>query len=150
MTSNSQTVLQDLIQKRNDALENSKAWKNEAARVDAQIAEIINPEDILRNAGKLTDGGSTTVEMNGGKFNIAADKTVKWNSDILRVVASKMPWNIVSTLFKITFEMSETKYKSLKESAAVGMIDADLLKHIDEARTVSVGEPKIKSAEIIS
>jgi len=142
--SNSKTVVRQLIVARETALKNSKGWKEEAAKIDAQISEIISPEAILREAGKLEDGGSKTVEIDGGKFNIGADKKIKWDSAMLQAVAAKMDWETVSNLFKIKFEMPEAKYK-----AALGLLPADVVTQINEARTVEVGEAKIKKVELL-
>lgn len=148
--SNAQTAVQQLVTKRNEALMHAKAWKEEADRMTSQLAEIIGPEELLSNAGKLKDGGSTTVELHGAKFNVEAEKKVKWDSGKLQTIASKMAWPVVSAIFKIKFEIAETKYKDLVTNAGAGMFDPAILSAINDARTVEVGEAKIKSAELMS
>ena len=146
--SNATPVVRNLIAERQQATANSKAWKEVADAKTGALAEIIGPEQILTDAGKMQDGGSTTIELHGGKFNVEAEKKVKWDSAKLQAVASKMPWPMVEAIFKIKFEISETKYKDLVANAKAGMFDPKILEAINGARTVEIGEAKIKSAEL--
>lgn len=148
--SNAQTKIEYLVKARTEALMHAKAWKEEADRMTGQLAEIIGPEELLSNAGKLKDGGSTTVELHGAKFNVEAEKKVKWDSGKLQTIASKMAWPVVDAIFKIKFEIAETKYKDLVTNAGAGMFDPEVLKAINDARTVEIGEAKIKSAELVN
>lgn len=146
---NAATVVHQLINAKSKAKENENGWKAEGKRIDGELAEIIKPEDQLRAAGKLKDGGSKTVEEYGCKFTLEASKDVKWDSAKLQAVAAQLPWAQVEHIFKIKFEISETVYKQLKASVAAGMFSAELMKQIDEARTFTVGEAKITKAEIL-
>lgn len=148
--SNIEPVIKDLVQRRTKALENSTLWKAEAARIDAQISEIINPEKILTDANKMKSGGSLTTELHGAKFVVEASKTVSWDSDKLQNVAAKLSWNVVKAIFKIKFEVAEAKFKDLAVNAQAGMFDQETFNAIRDARTVKIGEPKIKSAEIVN
>lgn len=148
--SNAEPVVKNLIIERDKALANSKAWKEEAGKKDLALAEIIGPEQIIQNAGKDKDGGSTTVELFGAKFNVEAEKKVKWDSAKLQALAATMPWPMVNAIFKIKFEIAEAKYKDLVTNAGAGMFDPAILKAINDARTVEIGEAKIKSAELVN
>lgn len=147
--SNSANAIQQLIIAKEKAKENEIAWKAEGKRIDAQLAEIIKPEEYLEQAGKMATGGSTTVIKDGAKFSLEASKEIKWDSKKLQSLAANMPWNVVSTLFKITFSVPEALYKQLPAMVHAGSFPEELLKEIDVARTVSIGEAKIKTAEIV-
>jgi len=148
--SNTEPVIRKLIQDRAIAKSNELGWKAAGAKYLEQIAEIINPAQIAKEAGKDKDGGSKTVEMHGAKFSIEAEKKVSWDSAQLQAVAATLPWKVVAAIFKIKFEISEAKYKSLVENADAGMFDPEVLEKIKAARTVEIGEAKIKTAELIN
>lgn len=141
--------LKELISKRQFAELNSKEWAKTLKAVDAEIATLINAENILREAGKLENGGSKTIELDGCKINIEAAKKIKWDSKILQAVARTMDWKMAEVIFKIKFEISETKYNDMVANTQGGMFDESLLAKINDARTVEIGEPQVKSAEFI-
>ena len=143
--SNSDAVIQDLLEKKAQAKTNIKAWKIVEKDIDASIADIINPEAILREADKLEDGGSKSIEMHGAKFSVEAKKTVKWDSAKLQAVAAQMDWPTVSALFDITFKMKEKTFE-----ASQGLMDPSVMNQIKDARAVTIGEPSIKKAELIT
>jgi hypothetical protein len=148
--SNAETLVKQLIEARDKAIQNSKAWGAEAKRIDGQLAEVINPEDLVKQAGKDQTGGATTVELYGAKFTVEAEKKVKWDSTKLQKVASRLTWPVVLAIFKIKFEIAEAKHKDLTVNAGAGMFDPEILKAINDARTVEIGEAKIKSAELVN
>lgn len=147
--SNSQQVVRQLIIDRDQAKANQEGWKDQFDKITDQLAEVVKPEGHLKAAGKLETGGSTTVEDSGGKFTFEAAKSVKWDSDKLQNIAAGLKWNMVISLFKIKFEMTETQYKNLVSNVQAGVIDQSILDAVNDARTVNIGEAKIKSAELI-
>jgi len=148
--SNAAPIVKELIEGRAAAKTNETAWKAHVAKLTEQLAEIIGPEAILRAAEKLESGGATTTEMHGGKFTVEAEKKVSWDSKKLQDIAATLPWKQVLAIFKIKFEISETVYKSLVTNAEAGIFDIKILEKIKEARTVEIGQPKIKSAELVN
>lgn len=146
--SNAATVVRQLITDRTKAKENESGWKAERTRIDGAIAEIIQPEEVLKLHGKMENGGSKTVIMDGGKFTLKAEKTVKWDSDKLQNLAATLPWATVAALFKIKFEVTEAKYADIKTNTEAGLLDPSILAAINAARTVTIGEAKIESAEL--
>jgi len=145
---NLQAVVKGLIEARESAKSHEKGWKEEQKRIDSELASIIEPAEIAKAAGKDKTGGSKTVEMYGGKFTVDVEKKVSWDSAKLQAVAASLPWEMVEAIFKIKFEISETKYKDLVENSKGGMFDPEVLKKINDARTVEIGEAKIKAVEI--
>ena len=149
MKSNAATVVHQLVTQKNEAKINADGWKAEGKRIDAELARIISPETHLIAAGKMVAGGSTTIEEHGVKFVVEAKKEVKWDSAKLQNIAARMPWEMVESIFKIAFEITETSYKNCLNNTKSGMLDAQIMALIDDARTVQIGEAKIKTAEII-
>ena len=147
--SNIATVLRQLVLERSEAKKNAAGWKAEFDRITEQMSQMLNPEYHLTNAGKMQSGGSTTIEENDVKFVVEAKKEVKWDSAKLQNIAARMPWEMVESIFKIAFEITETSYKNCLNNTKSGMLDAQIMALIDDARTVQIGEAKIKTAEII-
>ena len=146
--SNAATVVRQLITDRAKAKENESGWKSEGKRINDAISEIIKPEDVLESYGKMKNGGSKTVVIDGGKFTLKAEKGVKWDSDKLQNIASALTWAQCLALFKISFSITEATYAQLVLNAEAGLFDKKILDAINEARTVTIGEAKIESAEL--
>lgn len=144
---NSETAIRQLVLQRETLLSVIEQAKVDVKKTDAALSEIIRPEAVLLAAGK--EHGQTTLETDGVKITVKADKKVKWDSAKLMEIATKLPWEQVRNLFKITFEMPETKYGFLAENVKAGMQPAELLQDIDEARTVEIGEAKISAVELL-
>lgn len=146
MLSNSQTAVQDLV-KRLIANKASQAQlKVEEKFLSTQLCEIIKPEEIIKAKGK--EYGEVTAEVDGAKITVGSDKDVKWDSAKLMVIAGTIDWKQAVAMFKITFEMSETKYKALVDNVAAGIQPQELLDRVNEARTVKITEAKLKKAEL--
>lgn len=144
------SVVQQLVKEQAAAKVNSDAWKAEAARKNAELVQMLNPEAYVKAAGKNETGGSTTVTEHGAKFTMEMEKKVKWDSKKLQAIAAKLPWAQVEAVFKISFEVTEAVYKSLVTNANAGLFPKETLALIDDARTVEISEAKIKSAEIVT
>ena len=88
----------------------------------------------LDEAGK--EHGTATRTMEGG-YKIKADikQTVKWNSDVLQVIASDMDWEQIQHWFKISFSVPEAKFKA--------MPPGDLQKAVATARTTKLAPLKV-------
>ena len=149
MISNSDAALGVLLEDRAQAKQHSASWKKIEKALDVQISEIINPEGVLREAKKLENGGSKSIKQAGSKIEVEAKKEVKWDNTQLQNIASAMPWQSVVQLFKIDFEMKESVYKGIQDSVKAGLQDPDFLNKLNVARTVKIGEPKIKSIKLL-
>lgn len=79
--------------------------------------------------------GQHTFEDDGIKLTAEIRATVKWDSQRLEAIASKMPWHEAQRLFKVDFTVPEKNYQALR--------DEKLLDQLIEARTVKYSEPKI-------
>lgn len=147
--SNAGAVATNLIKERKAALEILEEAKADVKRIDGLLADIIKPEQILKAVNK-TSGETTHTDL-GCVFKVEASKTVKWDTALLQKLAQKCKtWEQVASIFKIKFEIPEAKYTFLKESIAAGTFTLFSLAELDAARTVEIGEAKIKSAEILS
>lgn len=148
--SNRENVIRQLASEMNTAKKNAAAWNAEYKRLNDELTIVIDPATYIKQAGKDKSGGAATFEIGGVKFNAEAEKKVKWDSKKLQNLAAKLDWKVVVSIFKITFEVSETSYKNVVTSVSAGLIPEAILEEINEARTVKIEEAKIKSAELIN
>lgn len=98
-------------------------------------------DELYHDAGKMHG----TVNLSAGEgFKVQSDisRTVKWDSEKLKAVAGTLPWDKVSKLFKITFEVPEKTY------TALAAIDPDLYEKIEEARQVRYGDMKLTVTKV--
>ena len=112
--------------------------KADVAAINDEISSriAISAKASLDQAGK--DAGTVNLELQDGvTAKCVATKTVKWDSKKLEAVARTMDWGRVQKLFTLKFGMSETVYKG------IDAVDPELRARIDEARTVTISEPKI-------
>lgn len=146
MTTNAKIALSGMVGQCIEKLALIARTKQEIESLHVQIAEIVQPAEKLKAAGK--EHGETSFEEDGAKFTVGADKKVKWDSAKLMAIAQTLPWQQAVSMFKITFEMQETKYKALVDNVQSGLVSQDLLDKINDARTVEIGEVKLKKAEL--
>jgi hypothetical protein len=98
-------------------------------------------DELYHDAGKMHG----TVNLAAGEgFKVQSDisRTVKWDSEKLKAVAGTLPWDKVSKLFKITFEVPEKTY------TALAAVDPDLYEKIEEARQVRYGDMKLTVTKV--
>jgi hypothetical protein len=117
--------------------------------INAQKAMIsaINAELLARYgsafAGQLQalgkNDGSLSDERDGVKLTYDVEKKVKWDNEKLKAIAATMDWATASRVFKIEFAVPESVYKAIP--------DVDLVKRLNEARTVTIKEPTITFAK---
>jgi hypothetical protein len=146
MLSNVHTAVKALVERRVKNQADQEVLKLDLKDIDTQICEIVKPEEIIKAKGK--EYGEVTTEDYGAKLTVGSDKKVKWDSDMLMAIAGTIPWQQAVAMFKISFEMSETKYKALVDNVAAGIQPQELLDRVNEARTVEITEAKLKKAEL--
>lgn len=116
---------------------------NETITAQKQMVEAINKELLHRFGGALFEKmeaankttGEISHEFDGIKLTLAVKPKVKWDNDALRSIASNLPIETVDKVFKIEFSVPERIYNALT--------DRDLVKVLNEARTVEIPEPKV-------
>ena len=82
--------------------------------------------------------GDITREVDGVKLTYSVKAKVKWDNDQLANIASSLPWEMTSKIFKIEFSVPERTFKA--------MTDQKLVDRLTDARTVEYSEPKISIA----
>jgi hypothetical protein len=122
------------------ALEEAKA---DLAEVTSAIKSrfAFAADELYHEAGKMHG----TVNLGTGEgFKVQADvsRTVKYDSEKLKSIAATLPWEKVSKLFKITFEVPEKTY------TALAAVDPDLYEKIEEARQVRYGDMKLTVTKV--
>lgn len=113
------------------------------ASITAQIAALqeelgfrLSPEAAQLFAAAGKDAGDVTFTTHGGlKFKASVSKTVKWDGEKLKAIAATMEWPAVQRLFKVDFAVPEATFKAI--------LDDDLRKKLEDARTTKLGDLKI-------
>lgn len=146
MNGNADMAVRQLVGEMNELKIKQGQLKKSYEEKRRAIEDIINPEDMLRRAGKLEDGGSKTETMYGCSLNVKAEKKVKWDSEQLQRVAETLEWKDVVLWFKIEFSITEKLFKELEKHAAFGNFDQGAFNKIKEARTVKIEQPKLVAA----
>lgn len=129
-------ALQATLQAAEEDIACCRAW---LARVQMEVDRRLwdSAKAAFDQSGK--DSGTMTLQVQGGVVaKVDISKTVKWDSAKLLEVSKSMDWNRVQSLFKIDFSVPENTYKAIKD------VDPELAAKLDEARTVKLGDPKIK------
>lgn len=107
-------------------------------KMDAIQAELRNRfEPVLREALAQQDKqyGQHTFDADGVKLTAEVKATVKWDSAALEKIASNLPWETVSRVFKIEFSVPEKNFKAINDQA--------LLDKLVDARTVKYSDAKV-------
>jgi hypothetical protein len=117
--------------------------KTALAEVEAVIADrqAALAADVLTKADKQF-GGSLTFSHNGVRYKAEVKKTIKWDSDKLREIASTLPWEQVQRLFDIEFSVTENTYKGIAAA------DPAMKARIDDARTVRLSPLDVKLIDL--
>lgn len=128
-----------LMQQRDELSAQMANLSKAVAAIDAEIASRYVPAfmDLLKQQGK--DAGSITFVRDGFKMKGEVRKSVKWDSAKLHQIAAGMDWPTVQRLFKIEFSVAEATYKAL--------LDDELRRKLDEARTVKLSAPSVSVIE---
>lgn len=124
------------------ATEISEAIAFQKATLDSINAELLGRYGErftaeLALAGKQE--GEVSREIDGVKMTFAIKPKVKWDGKKLEAIASTLPWNVVTKVFKIEFTVPEKTFKA--------MTDDGLLSKLNDARTVEYSEPKVVFAK---
>lgn len=123
------TILGNLKESEATIKERIKAVTDElASRVSNEAAALFQAQ------GKTS--GDVTFVVDGVKLKASVSKTVKWDSDKLKAIASAMPWEAAHRIFDIDFKVPEATFKAIP--------DPELVAKLEEARTVKYGEMTIK------
>jgi len=130
----------DLLAYRAEWGDHKKLASTAIANVDDVLDRRYHDEGAaaLKATGKLK--GTKTYTTSDG-FIAKADRTetVKWDGAKLAQTASKMDWPTVQKVFKITFSVTETVYK--------GIIDDELKRSLDNARTTEMKALRVTVSE---
>lgn len=111
-------------------------YATEAVTIKAQLAAIgaelnrrYGPDWQASFTAQNKQSGDITLEREGVKLKGTIGKKVAWDSPKLMAIASAMPWDEATRLFKIEFSMTETAFK--------GVPDGELRSKLMDARTVT-------------
>lgn len=131
-------TLRELLQEQvavNDLLATAKSC---VAAVQAEISGRLGQSGVNDLAAQGKTHGTVTLELQDKmRAKVVVDRKVKWDGSKLLAVAQTMPWDKAMSVFKLDVSMSETAYKG------VAMLDPELKAKIDDARTETIGEPKV-------
>ncbi|API60582.1 hypothetical protein BSL82_15865 [Tardibacter chloracetimidivorans] len=133
-----QMSLAELHGRRDAASTHMTYLKGVIADIDAEVAGRLSGSaaSAFEQAGKV-HGTMTLPLQDGMSAKVEISKKVEWDSDVLMRVAQTMPWERVTSVFKIAFAVPEKIYEGIQA------VDPVLTKTIDTARTVKYGAPKI-------
>lgn len=112
--------------------------KAEMETIQAELRRRFESRLTEHLASMEKQHGQHTFEVDGLKLTAEITARVKWDSQRLEAIASKMPWPEVQRLFKIDFSVPEKNYAAIR--------DEKLLDQLIDARTVKYSEPKITFA----
>jgi hypothetical protein len=80
-------------------------------------------------------GDHSFTGTSGLRLKASISKTVKWDSEKLKAIAAKMPWDLANEVFEIEFSVPEARYQNMTDAA---------LKHtLTGARTTKYGDLKV-------
>lgn len=123
----------------NDLLATAKSC---VAAVQSEINGRLGKSGVNDLTAMGKTHGTVTLELQDNmSAKVVVDRKVKWDGGKLLAVAQTMPWDKAMSIFKLDVSMSETAYKG------VAMLDAELKAKIDDARTETIGEPKVTLQE---
>lgn len=131
--------LRALIETR-DALDNeiveAKLRRDE---VEGHIIALADPlaGSVYKRENKVD--GTVRFALDDQMFKSVIDKRVTYDSDALQRIAGGLSFEESQRLFKVTFSISETVFKTIT--------DPDVKQRIMDARTVKYAAPKITAEE---
>lgn len=128
-----------LMQQRDQLSAQMSNLSKAISTIDGEVASRYVPAFAALLAQQGKEAGSLTFERDGFKMKGDVRKSVKWDGAKLQAIASGMDWPTASRLFKIEFGVSEATYKAL--------IDEELRKRLDDARTVKLSTPSVSIIE---
>lgn len=116
--------MQELVAMRRATESKISALKSELSDIDAAITHLSRPVMTDRLLAANKDHGSLKLVVDGESVQGEIKKTVKWDSDKLKEVASKIPAEDAATIFTVTLSISEEQFDTLTECdhAAIGEI----------------------------
>jgi uncharacterized protein (UPF0128 family) len=125
--------MKELIQERQQTLDQIKALQGRVEEIEDQIFEAIKDQ--------VKDHGSTTIRNNGHKITVTIPMRTSWDEKKLREIADKIRSANDDPEQYIQYKLSvpESKYKAFPD--AVRQI-------FEPARTVKPGKRNIKVEEI--
>jgi len=89
-------------------------------------------------AAKEKESGQLGFVHDGCAVKAGISKTVQWDGDALKAIASEMDWGLASHYFDISFKMSEKIYNALPPG--------ELRDKVTAARTTKLGAMSLKIA----
>lgn len=117
--------------------------KAEKAEIDAELDRRFGTAvtDFYKTKGKAT-GQVRVPILDGYALEANIEQKVSWDNDGLMAIASGMPWDKASKLFKIKFEMPEAIYKALTEDTLIAAVNKARTVTIASAPTLKLLPPK--------
>lgn len=131
--------LLSLIADREREEESIATAKRNLIEIEASILNIADPlADATYRRENKTDG-TVRFALDDLMFKSVIDKRVTYDSEQLQAIAGSIPFEESQRLFKVTFSISETNFKSIT--------DEKLKQRVMDARSVKYSAPKITAEE---
>ena len=108
-------TIEELITSRREVAGKIDILKKDLSAIDDQITELALPvmSDKLRATNK--DYGSLKLDVGGEAIQGEIRKTIKWDSDALKEIASKIPAEDSALIFTVSLSISEEQFATLEE-----------------------------------
>lgn len=108
-------TVKELVDARADAESTIKTAKLFVTAIDEQLAKLAEPamNATLEKAGKTY--GSLRITVDGEKLQGEIKRTVKWDSDALKLIADRLPEADAAVIFTVTLSISDESLAALEE-----------------------------------
>lgn len=134
--------LQQMLTEYTDLVQRQKQIKVLLQAKKGEIANAINAEGALKEAGK-EHGQVTLKPVPGFRITAKIDRKISWENSILMDATKSMSKEQFDEFFELKLSVPEKKYEQLQAQARVSDKLAGVLDVVDAARTVELSSAKI-------
>lgn len=107
--------LRELVANRELITTEIDVLKSSLSDIDKQIAALANPEMTARLEAVKKDSGSLKLSVDGIQIQGEIRKTIKWDSDKLKVIAAKLPAEDSAVIFTVELSVTQEQLDALEE-----------------------------------
>lgn len=108
-------MISELLEKRDEYEAEITALKAMVFAIDEQVSFLAKPVMEAKLASEGKSSGSFKLNIDGASLQGEIRKTVKWSSDALKEVASKIPAEDAAVIFDVALSIREEQLKVLEE-----------------------------------
>jgi len=150
MTENRSDIIRRVARERQAVVDTINQLKKQLEEIDDKLIDELTPniETLFGDERGKKPHGEATLDMDDVKIKLSKRKSVKYDNSKMIEAGSHLSWEELNEFFKVKFDMGETGYKELEAGAKDSEKFSDVLSRVDDAREVTVSEPKITSVEI--